>query len=44
MDCSCTVILRPWFRTRNGRVVYAWSYGKRAFTIHIRCDDHKRTG
>lgn len=41
LDCGCHVILRPWFHTKTGKIVYAWQKGKRVFAIWIRCELHK---
>lgn len=30
------IIFRPWFRTRNGRIVRASEYGKKCWPIRIR--------
>jgi len=35
-------IFRPWIRTRDGRVIYARNYGKRAFMIPVYDNDEEK--
>jgi len=41
-SCGCYVIFRARITTRDGQVLNAADYGKKAFPIVIRCSLHKR--
>lgn len=35
-------IFRPWIRTKDGRIIYARDYGKRAFMIPVYDRDEEK--